>query len=272
MRYLYLILIIITNASCSHVKQSDKALLKHLQNFNPEGIKKELSRDIHPGQEGEFFLTFSFFEACSNGDLNRVKELLEAGSNIHSVTALGKTALHLACESKRSSTELVKFLINHGLDINGNFKTHLKIEKFCWSPLMIACVHRNVDIARVLIEKGAMIDEKDAGGDTPLLKASFYGSVKIVEELLKNGANIKAINNEGNTALHEAFLGYMTKNTLFSSSKDSYTEEDFEEIMNLLNHYGIDFYARNNQGKTIQDLIQDFKTNVAQTGALNPEA
>lgn len=272
MRYLHLMLIIFVTVSCSYIKKSDRALVKNLQDFNVSGIKKELERDINTGQEGEFFLTFAFFEACSNGDLKRVKELLAAGSNIHSITALGKTALHLACESKKPSRELVNFLIDNGLDINGHFKTPSTIEKFVWTPLTIACVQKNTNIAILLMEKGANIEEKDAGGDTPLLKASFYGSIKIVEELLKRGANVKATNNEGNTALHEAFEGYMTHNTLFSSSKDSYTAEDFEEIMNLLIDFGIDFHAQNNERKTVKDLIQDFKTTDAQTSVPNPEA
>jgi len=271
MHYFYLSLVVFAITACSNVKKSDRELVKNLQDFNVPGIKKELERDIHPGQEGEFFLTFAFFDACSKGDVKRVKELLAAGSNIHAVTSLGKTALHLACESEGPSTELVKLLLDKGLDINGNFKTPSSVEKFDWSPLAIACVHKNTEVAVLLMERGANIEEKDAGGDTPLLKASRYGAIKIIEELLKRNANVKAVDNEGNTALHNAFSGYATKNLLFPSFSDPYSEEDFEKIMDLLLDYGADIYAENNEHKTVKDLIQDFKKFiVGRTNVLDP--
>lgn len=56
----------------------------------------------------------------------------------------------------------------------------------------------------MLIENGANIDAIDNNGDTPLSVASWSGSEHVVGLLLERGANVNDKNNDGATPLHQA--------------------------------------------------------------------
>ncbi|MBQ7170404.1 MAG: ankyrin repeat domain-containing protein [Synergistaceae bacterium] len=53
-------------------------------------------------------------------------------------------------------------------------------------------------------EKRIMADERDNKGNTALIKASRNGAARIVDTLIRAGANVNAKNNEGFTALMRA--------------------------------------------------------------------
>jgi len=61
-----------------------------------------------------------------------------------------------------------------------------------------------VDLAEVLIEKGAEVDAKDREGKTPLHIAAEQVDRDFAEFLLKNGADINAEDNDGNTPIYYA--------------------------------------------------------------------
>lgn len=60
------------------------------------------------------------------------------------------------------------------------------------------------EIAAALIEAGADMDASDPYGVTPLLFAAISGSPETIRLLLKSGANVKARDADGRTALIEA--------------------------------------------------------------------
>ena len=55
-----------------------------------------------------------------------------------------------------------------------------------------------------------LIDERDAGGNTPLMRAALDGQTQTVEALLSRGANVNARNHEGRTALMFAVINLHT--------------------------------------------------------------
>jgi ankyrin repeat protein len=59
------------------------------------------------------------------------------------------------------------------------------------------------EIAAALIQAGAEIDARDPYGVTPLLFAAISGSPETIRMLLKSGANVKARDVDGRTALIE---------------------------------------------------------------------
>lgn len=71
------------------------------------------------------------------------------------------------------------------------------------TPLMIACVNDRdtFETINVLIEYGASVNSYDDDGNTSLLNVASYGNYKILDLLLKNGANVNAINNCHENAL-----------------------------------------------------------------------
>ena len=83
------------------------------------------------------------------------------------------------------------------------------------TPLHLAVSRTNLDIAGLLVMKGANINARDQNGKTPLHLAAKDGSVKIVEMLLENQADPEIKDATGKTAREYA------------------TEAGQEEIVNL---------------------------------------
>jgi ankyrin repeat protein len=81
-----------------------------------------------------------------------------------------------------------------------------------------------------LLENGADVNAKNNDGYTALMTASREGHKEIVELLIKNGADVNVKNNDGGTAL------------MYASSKGH------KEIVELLIKNGADVNAKNNNG------------------------
>lgn len=61
-----------------------------------------------------------------------------------------------------------------------------------------------LDLLGGLIAFGTPLEARSRSGQTPFLEATFYGNVAAMELLAKHGANIRATDDEGGTALHLA--------------------------------------------------------------------
>ena len=73
------------------------------------------------------------------------------------------------------------------------------------TPLHLAVMEKNVDLVRMLLEKGAHLETKDDDGSTPLLKAVKDGALEdIIDLLLEHGADVQAVAEDRKTALHFA--------------------------------------------------------------------
>lgn len=98
---------------------------------------------------------------------------------------------------KKGYTIIAKILLNAGADVNEKDKLGL-------TPLMMACGKPTFgyrDIAETLIKKGAQINVRDALGYTPLLLALSGGTIDIAELLINKGADVSARTRKGDTPL-----------------------------------------------------------------------
>ncbi len=110
-------------------------------------------------------------------------------------------------------TEFTKTFTTKALkkDMTSNLK-YFKIQKNInfkgmggMNFLMWASREGDLDIVKLLLDKGANIDDKDTlSGSTSLMFACDNGKFDIVKLLLERGANVNLINNNENTALHNA--------------------------------------------------------------------
>ena len=67
---------------------------------------------------------------------------------------------------------------------------------------MKAAMYGHDTVIPLLLEADAQIDaQKDIGGDTPLMYASYYGKEAAVRELLKGNPNLDLKDTHGRTAL-----------------------------------------------------------------------
>ena len=72
------------------------------------------------------------------------------------------------------------------------------------SPFSVLCQTGQIDKVKESIDS-VDLDELSDRGSTPLMHATWYGHIEVIEILLNAGANINLQNKRGNTALHFAY-------------------------------------------------------------------
>jgi ankyrin repeat protein/erythromycin esterase-like protein len=181
------------------------------------------------------------------GDVAKVMNFIEQGSDVNAKNQRGLTPLHYA--ARRGHKEIVEVLLAHGadVDIGGNYNqtaaefamgnNHRKIVQLLVSkgadisPLHFALYMKDEAKARSLIEGGADVNRRTPYGTTSLDRAVDAGFKDIVELLIAKGANVNAKDNWGWTPLHSAV---------------SYGSKDMVE---LLIAKGVDINVRDGDGR-----------------------
>jgi len=87
--------------------------------------------------------------------------------------------------------ELAKVLIERGADVN----------KPGWTPLHYAATRGHRQMMRLLLENEAYIDSESTNGTTPLMMAAYYASPLAVKLLLEEGADPVLVNSSNASAL-----------------------------------------------------------------------
>ena len=126
--------------------------------------------------------------ASRNGQLEKVKLILELGANISQTQNKGHTALMLA--SERGYDEVVALLLSNGADIvarDNNGRT----------ALMSASEYGHNEVVALLLSNGSDIVARDNNGRTALMLASEHGHSEVVALLLSNDADIAAQTKDG---------------------------------------------------------------------------
>jgi ankyrin repeat protein len=136
------------------------------------------------------------FEAAAVGDAARLRSLLRADpSAARGFTADGWTPLHLAAFFGRD--DAVDVLLAAGADLRAVSRNHDGN-----TPLHAALAGRGVGrISTSLLGRGADVRAADAGGHTALHHAAFRDDLALVNTLLSHGADPAARNRHGKTAL-----------------------------------------------------------------------
>uniref|UniRef100_A0A452UIJ6 Ankyrin repeat and KH domain-containing protein 1 n=1 Tax=Ursus maritimus TaxID=29073 RepID=A0A452UIJ6_URSMA len=162
--------------------------------------------------------TRSLAEACSDGDVNAVRKLLDEGRSVNEHTEEGESllfsifvqcvlkvllAMHANVEDRGNKgditplmaassggyLDIVKLLLLHDADVNSQSATGN-------TALTYACAGGFVDIVKVLLNEGANIEDHNENGHTPLMEAASAGHVEVARVLLDHGAGINTHSNE----------------------------------------------------------------------------
>ncbi|XP_072914883.1 protein phosphatase 1 regulatory subunit 12A isoform X3 [Hemitrygon akajei] len=129
-----------------------------------------------------------FLAACSSGDTEEVKKLLDHGSDINYANVDGLTALHQACID--DNLDMVKFLVEHSANIN-------QPDNEGWIPLHAAASCGYADIAMYLISHGANVAAVNSEGETPLDIAEEETMEELLQgEIRRQGVDIEAARKE----------------------------------------------------------------------------
>ena len=184
----------------------------------------------------------SLLVAASLGDVQSIKKLLKAGSDINKPTSSGSTLLHIAASyGHKNATELllvsganinviddqgrtplfkavgsrnketVELLIAKGADINTDTGLHRLAVAYSYSDWSEEeqkqeKVRRSekIEIAKLLISKGVDVNWKNNRGYNALHDAAQTGHEEMAALLIESGANINESNKGNQTPLHKA--------------------------------------------------------------------
>ena len=103
-------------------------------------------------------------------------------------------------ECHEGHADAVAGLLDLGADVN------VRSPKNGALPIHLACRQGHRDVARLLVQRGAAIDEAMNGGYTALYIACQQGDLEIVSFLLDNGADIEKPKVEIEVRIHFSFL------------------------------------------------------------------
>lgn len=135
--------------------------------------------------------------ACRVKDIKSVRMLIKNGVDIDMHVPGDIPALMWAIVSRK--TEIVTILLNHGCDVN--------IQTFIGTPLIISCIHRDLDSMKAILDHGCDVHLKNELNKTALqiamnyitrevLYSSIHTStctniwIQITIILLEHGANV----------------------------------------------------------------------------------
>ena len=126
-----------------------------------------------------------------------VKHLIAKGASTSCRDNAGDTLLYSAVLG--NNIEVIKYLVEQKLDVNE------VIKRLSFTPLYCAVERCSLDVIKLLVESGAEVNKKIATGDSPIAMAACLGDVEKIQYLFNKGADIKVVNNDGFTILHEVF-------------------------------------------------------------------
>ena len=108
----------------------------------------------------------------------------------------GLTPLHLACVIE--NRDIARKLLRAGSCPDGI----LDGKYYVSTPLMTAVENKDAAMARLLLDSGARVNERDWWQNSALLKAVQAGCIELVRLLLRHGADPHVVNRFGGSALH----------------------------------------------------------------------
>lgn len=145
----------------------------------------------------------------------------------------GKTALHLAAMSKKSS-QITAMLLKANADVNA-------LDDLLNTPLLLAINrHSDIELVNSLLNAKANVNVKNVNGHMPLHAATT--NLKVAHKLLLLNAQVNSKNNSGDTPLHSAVSGLQT------------------EMIEPLLEAGANFDLKNKGDKTAIEILEGYLT------------
>ena len=155
---------------------------------------------LRKGQGAPLYNAHPLFLAAYAGNADILARLRQAGDRIDDhMAVIGQAPVTaLSASTELGNIAVVRALLDLGAPIDQGEENDQSP-----TPLDRAVLGNNVEIASLLIQRGANVNHVDGLGMTPLLYAASvdFGDSAMIELLLKSGANAKARTGDGLTAL-----------------------------------------------------------------------
>jgi len=140
------------------------------------------------GKENETDTATSLHQAIINGDIDKVRSILESGVDINVRDSQKWTPLHTAVNNQKN--DIVQLLLDKNADVN-------LINNRGEAPMHLAVKSGQKNVVELLIAKGADVNAIDARFNNPLSLAQKGGHKEIAELLIKHGAKEPRLDEDG---------------------------------------------------------------------------
>ncbi|KAL2846969.1 hypothetical protein BJY01DRAFT_247027 [Aspergillus pseudoustus] len=204
-----------------------------------------------------------------------IESLRRRGADINGAGPGGCTALIELVDSENQ--EAAERLLAHGADAN------ICTTGSMLSPLSFAAGQGNEEMSLLLLNYGADLETRDAGGFTPLHTASQEGRLNTVTLLLRRGADIESTARSGNTPLMSAAASCFPEMVLLlaehganvnAADLDGSTAlmqavyRGSEALLRVLLDHNASPHKRDDLGRTALDLAKEIGSHTAIIEAL----
>ena len=200
--------------------------------------------------------------ACYQGNESVVQFLLDIGADVNKLDAYQRSPLHTAIVAQQ--IKIVKLLIKNGANVNAR-----KCGRNLLYSAIDGQHPRGLELVKILVNKGVDINDGLKTSLPLLHYAVEEDCIEIVEFLLKKGANLNNRNMQGETCLHSCIIALKRKGDhhveveqyydLFTScliNKRNWSirwhrrVNEKEKMALILLKYGADVNAMDNDGRT----------------------
>ncbi len=135
------------------------------------------------------------FEASATGATDRVRTLTKMDTSlVNAYSGDGFMPLGLAIFFGHRDT--AEALLDAGANVNAASRETMKV-----TPLASAVAANQIELARLLIARGANVNAKAASDFTPLHEAAARGDIEFAKLLMDHGADVHAKSADGKTPL-----------------------------------------------------------------------
>lgn len=189
--------------------------------------------------------------AAENGELNRVRAILEQGADVNARAKSGHTALILAAAA--GHLNVVKVLLNAGADANTRLYSFHSGEYLALMAAMDRCNKDWLKILDAMIASGGEVNPKEAFSRSPLMYAITRYDPVMVKALIARGADVNLKNGVGTTPLMTAIISRGPR----------------LEMVKVLMEAGADPNARSDDGETALSLLDDHVTEATERAELS---
>jgi ankyrin repeat protein len=220
------------NAQAQPQRSMDKEFLDAVQKRDVTKFQSLLSKGANINAKEPVNGHFALQYAITLPDAGLVKLLLDKGADVNASDRNGNTALLDATrESGPEYAIIARLLIDRGADIHANHD----------ASIFAAVREADPSVVQLLLKKGAPVNaiETAKDGDTVLMSAAGGASVESLQILLDAGADVKSVNQKGETVLMKA-----------STMDHRYTVETRLPMIELLLEKGAEINARDKSGRT----------------------
>lgn len=240
---------------------------------NKELVRWLLKNGANANQKGYLSQT-PLYHAIRKNDLELVKILVKAGANLNHDLTKDENYLTIATQNQQLNKELIQFLINHKVHLNGLKKSLAPIFKSADKDKIQLLIHSGLDISKVKITDVSSVDFAEylltLGANIKNINLESIvksGNVDMMHFLLNKGINLEARNaiylavkNQQTPILNFLLKEKYTPNLMFKDGKWQYSplmkaiqNNDLLSVT-LLIEAGANINAMNNKGETVLGL------------------